>query len=119
MEKVEIIGTKNYTKIFAVDEKGEGGANHHYLVEQITDTETKQFADVLFQKGPIKVHGINGCCDEDLIAIVIHRLQGFQKGEFSCRENAIAITKLEEALLWLNKRTAERIRRGVEGTHIK
>ena len=67
----------------------------------------------------IKENGVNGCHNEDLIAVVIDRLQGFQAGEFSCRENAIAITKLEEALLWLNKRTQDRIRRGVEGTNIK
>ena len=31
--------------------------------------------------------------------------------------NAIALTKLEEALMELNRRTAQRIERGVEGTH--
>lgn len=36
-----------------------------------------------------------------------------------CRENSMAITKLEEALLWLRKRTMGREQRGVEGTHIK
>ena len=42
----------------------------------------------------------------------------FQDSEFECRENAVAITKLEEALLWLRKRTIGREKRGVEGTHI-
>ena len=40
-----------------------------------------------------------------------------QAGKFRCRENALAITKLEEALHWLAHRTADRERRGVEGTH--
>jgi hypothetical protein len=68
-----------------------------------------------FQNGPIKEFGVNGCQNEDLIAIVIDRLRCFQKGQFSCRENAIALTKLEEALLWLDKRTADRKARNVEG----
>jgi hypothetical protein len=35
----------------------------------------------------------------------------------SCRENSIAITKLDEAILWLNARTNRREAEGVEGTH--
>lgn len=41
------------------------------------------------------------------------------QNKFSCRENAIVITKLEEALMWLNKRTEDRKQRGVEGKHLK
>ena len=37
--------------------------------------------------------------------------------KFACKENAMAITKLEEALLWLDKRTQGREARKVEGTH--
>lgn len=72
-----------------------------------------------FQEGPIKEAGVNGVMNEDLIAMVICRLQYFQQSEFACRENAMAITKLEEALLWLRKRTMGRENRGVEGTHNK
>jgi len=32
-------------------------------------------------------------------------------------ENALALTKLDEARLWLLERTRERDGRGVEGTH--
>lgn len=68
-----------------------------------------------FQHGPIAEHGVNGITNEALIAIVIDRLNGAQEGRFKCRENAIAITKLEEASLWLAKRTLDRMARGVEG----
>ncbi|MCK5607171.1 hypothetical protein KAR91_35130 [Candidatus Pacearchaeota archaeon] len=64
----------------------------------------------------MKEHGVNGCHHEDLIAIVIDRLKSFQQGVFICRENALAITKLEEAVHWLRHRTNDRINRGVEGT---
>lgn len=76
-------------------------------------------AEIHFQEGPIKENGVNGVMNEDLIAMVITRLEHFQKSEFACRENALAITKLEEALLWLRKRTIGREKRGVEGTNIK
>ena len=48
--------------------------------------------------------------------VLIDRLERFQKGEHSCRENALAITKLEEAEHWLRDRTQERLLREVEGT---
>jgi len=69
----------------------------------------------------IRIHtkecGVNGVMNEDLIVMVIDRLQSFQESPYKCRENAIAITKLEEALLWLRKRTMDREARNVEGTH--
>ena len=55
--------------------------------------------------------------NEDLIVMVIDRLESFQDSEFKCRENAVAITKLQEALMWLRKRTEDREARGVEGTY--
>jgi hypothetical protein len=75
-----------------------------------------KFGIVKFQKGPIKEFGVNGCQQKDLLAIVLHRLQGFQSSNYACRENALAITKIEEAMHWLNHRTAERRARGVQGT---
>ena len=68
-----------------------------------------------FQKGPVSEAGLNGITNEALIAIVLDRLRRFQSGDFKCRENAVAITKLEEGLMWLHKRTLDRVRRGVEG----
>jgi len=50
--------------------------------------------------------------------MLIDRMNYLQS-KFPCRENAIVITKLEESLMWLNKRTADRLKRGVEGKQIK
>lgn len=111
------IGSKRFTTVICTDIRGSGGAYHEYKVVQSEGENI--FANVSFQNGPIKESGVNGCHQEDLLAIVIDRLQYFQNGDYRCRENAIAITKLEEALLWLNKRTQDRINRGVEGTYIK
>lgn len=120
MRKVEI-GTEKYTTKWACGEKS-NGANHTYIIERSQPEGSERpevpFVQINFQNGPIKEVGeVNGVMNEDLIAIVIDRLQGFQESEFKCRENAIAITKLEESLLWLRKRTMDRERRGVLGTH--
>lgn len=111
------IGTANYTTVYATDVPALN-ANHSYRVTTIhPDHNTEmEVARILFQKGPIKESGVNGCHHEDLLAIVIDRLQNFQDSDYKCRENAIAITKLEEAMMWLNKRTQDRVNRGVEGT---
>lgn len=112
------IGTKKYTVVEVIDEPGQGGANHLYeiLINPAVDRRTS-LCVVRFQNGAIGEAGVNGVMNEDLIAIVIDRLQGFQNGQYKCRENAVAITKLEEALMWLRKRTQDREDRGVEGTN--
>ena len=74
-----------------------------------------------WQKGPLgtgrDMKDPNGAFVETVIDIARQRIQWYKDSKFKCRENAIAITKLEEALMWLNKRTAGRDARGVEGTH--
>lgn len=74
-----------------------------------------------WQDGPLGRDGNrkppNGAFVETVIAAALQRIQFYQESEFKCRENALAITKLEEAMLWLNKRTADREARKVEGTH--
>lgn len=60
----------------------------------------------------------NGTTNEEVLAMLIDRMNYLQ-GKFPCRENAIVITKLEESLMWLNKRTLDRQKRNVEGTNQK
>jgi hypothetical protein len=59
----------------------------------------------------------DGTTNEELIEMLLDRMNYLQS-KFPCRENAIAITKLDEALLWLNKRTSDRVKRNVEGKQI-
>ena len=56
----------------------------------------------------------DGTTNEDVLRMLIHRM-GTLNAKFPCRENALAITKMEEALMWLEKRTADRKARNVEG----
>ncbi len=110
--------TGKYTKVL-VEENFQYHAPHSFRVIHAAESTVPQavLADIHFQEGPIKECGVNGVNNEDLINMVICRLEHFQNSEFRCRENACAITKLEEALMWLGKRTAARNNRGVEGTH--
>jgi hypothetical protein len=75
----------------------------------------KPFQTIKFQLGPVKEVGVNGTTMDAVITTLIERLEGFQKGPFACRDNAIALTKLEEACMWLRNRTAKRVAQGVEG----
>ncbi len=102
--------------ITVLDEPGSGGANHQYRITS-SDPSFHVPTEICFQNGPIAEAGINGLTHEALLAIVIDRLQAFQRGPFACRENALALTKLEEAQHWLHDRTRARMTRGVEGTH--
>lgn len=106
--------------IEVLDEPGAGGANHVYQVRGYHSKEADETAVVIrFQNGPINEAGVNGLTQEVLLAIVADRLRSFQAGPFACRENALALTKIEEAQHWLQQRTIARMRRGVEGTHQK
>lgn len=120
MENIDrIIKRGRNTSVVCIDKPGAGNACHEYLVLPEVDKDAKELTCVHFQNGPIQENGVNGCQNEDLLEIVVDRLKGFQSGDFSCRENAIALTNIETALLWLNKRTNDRIDRGVEGTSVK
>lgn len=106
-------------KIEVTDEPGAGGANHAYAITWTDKDSTQQCRLIDFQNGPIKEAGVNGITGEALLAIEIDRLRSFQAGPYACRENAIALTHFEEGLMWLQRRTVSRIKRGVEGTHQK
>lgn len=72
---------------------------------------------IKFQCGPIQEVGVNGCAIEDVLDVLIERLQGFQRGLFACGENAAAIDLLGSAKGALLVRTAKRQTQGVEGTN--
>lgn len=85
-------------------------AGHRYVIQH-----PDYFAsEVLFQNGPVKEVGINGITNEALLAVVLHRLRELNK-QFPCRENSLAITNIEQGVMWLEARTKDRIQRKVEG----
>lgn len=102
-------------EIEVVDEPGAGGACHDYRV--IGNERQREYTRLEFQNGPINEVGVNGITHEVLLAVLIDRLECFQAGPFACGENALALTKMQEAQMWLLHRTRARMDRGVEGTH--
>lgn len=103
--------------IAVADEPGHGGANHQYVISlKNADGEFEFNCCIGFQNGPIKEFGVNGVTQEALLAIVIDRLEGFQKGPFPSQDNVDALHHVKSALTYLQKRTRARIARGVEGT---
>jgi hypothetical protein len=74
------------------------------------------FAAVDFQNGPVGVTGsVPGCQNEDLLKIVIDRLQCFEAGPLACDHNHFALGFVQKALDCLDARTADRKERGVDG----
>lgn len=75
-----------------------------------------QYIQIKLQDGPIKEVGVNGAQIDEVIEFCINTVTKFNQPPYACRENALAITKLEEAMMWLRERTRKREARGVEGT---
>lgn len=129
-------GLNEAITINVLDELGQGGACHEYEIRLYSPAgsglpraatgDMEVFPDgssessvcrISFQNGPVKEAGFNGISQEALMAIVIDRLRSFQAGPFKCYENVHALTHFEEGLMWLQKRTMDRMKRGVEGTN--
>lgn len=109
-------------RVYASDEKGNGGANHEYLIAG-GETGTGQYevyTTILLQNGARKEeNSIHGVIDTDLLEIVRDRLKSFQSGPFATRDNACALTHIEEALMWMNRRVEDRIERNILGKNEK
>lgn len=107
---------ENLNTVYAINEVDVANANSQYrIVRNTFDDETLDndyIEEIVFQRGARKdPYSTPGATNEDLLEIVRDRLIGFQNGEFSCRENALALTHIEEALMWLNRRVEDRISR--------
>ena len=109
-------------KVFATDEAGCGGANHHYMIsiENVPDKGYEYCTHIQFQNGARKdENSEHGIIDTDLLEIVRDRLKGFQSGKFATDDNAEALKHIEVALMYLNKRVMDRYERNVLGTYQK
>lgn len=118
----KVNGLNEALQIEVLDQPGQGGACHDYLITLNAGTTAPGATNcwrINFQNGPIKEAGYNGISQEALLAIVIDRLRSFQAGQYACKENQVALLDCENALMWLQKRTRDRMARGVEGTNQK
>lgn len=114
-------GLNDALTITALDEPGQGGACHEYeiRIQHPLGGSTEPGCKISFQNGPILESGVNGISGEALLAVVIDRLRCFQAGPFASNENMHALTHAAQCLEWLQKRTKDRLSRGVEGTNQK
>ena len=89
---------------------------HEFKVE---DRDTGDvLLEIKYQCGARKdSNSTRGILDLDLLYIVKERLKTFQNGDFACKENEMALLKVEEAIMWQNKRAQDREERGVLGTY--
>lgn len=116
LEKVEREGfTQNYTEVYAVQKK-QFNAFHRFIVAAVDSGDI--VGEIHFQEGPIKEHGVNGVSNEDLILMVVNRIEDFQNSEYACSENDEAIEYLMKAIESLRSCTNRRISEGTEGTSI-
>lgn len=76
------------------------------------------YISIQFQDGSVQENGVNGCQIEDVIDVLVERLQSLNVPPFNCRENSLAITHLQEAQNWLYRRTRNRVAQRVEGRTI-
>ena len=122
-ELITIQKREKLNTVYALDEAGVGNASHEYrITPNGCDNAGNGYGsqDISFQNGPRKdENSIHGVIDTDLLEIVRDRLKCFQSGPYSCRENACALTHIEEALMWMNRRVEDRIERQVLGTNTK
>jgi hypothetical protein len=92
-----------------------------FFIEIENSEDVKGVAPVVkftIQSDPIGEVGINGCQASDMLEYVKCLFVSLNEA-FPCRENALTITKIEEALHWQEARTKDRLRRSVEGTNAK
>jgi hypothetical protein len=82
-----------------------------------SDAEGREFGWLQFQNGPVGEVGVNGIQQEDLIQVVIARLEALNE-LLSCEENGAALYHLRAALGALEDRTRRRQAQGVEGRNV-
>lgn len=98
-----------YELEYFVDEKDLIRSHGHDTIQFIHKTPYPDHPEKL-----MKV--MDGTTNEEVLLMLIDRMR-FLNASLPSRQSSIALTKLEEALMWLENRTAERKNRNVEGTH--
>lgn len=107
------------TSTFKTDEAGNPTGGHTRMAAGgFDDVEVGTVIDIRWQDGIIaKPFHQNGAFVEDVLEAARQRLLFFNSTKFRCRENSLAITKIEEALQWLDWRTRQRLIQDVENTY--
>lgn len=84
---------------------------HRYRLQNHAESSRMQEVQFVKRTGGELIQ--DGTTNEEVLEMLIDRMK-YLNSKMPCRENAIVITKLEESLMWLNKRTGLRTAQGVE-----
>jgi|JI10StandDraft_1071094.scaffolds.fasta_scaffold902226_2 hypothetical protein len=100
------------------------GASYNVPTYKVTNDgiEDGNGVEILFCKGNKEDDSIfrqEGIFTETLIQTAKQYLEAVNVGEMATRETSMVITKLDEALMWIAKRSEDRKLRGVQGTYKK
>jgi hypothetical protein len=91
------------------------GSTEFIKIENTEDVKgVAPIVSFTIQSDPIGEVGINGIQATDMLGYVKCLFQSLNHA-FPCRENALTITKIEEAIHWQEARTKDRLKRQVEG----
>jgi len=98
------------------------GATYELPVYAVTNNgiEDGGTAVITFCKGNKEDESVprqTGFFTESLIQVAKEYLTSVNKGDMATRETSMAITKLDEALMWIDKRRQDREARGVIATY--
>ena len=111
---------KTKSEIFSHQVNRTNCSIHIYIAQ--TDRESKAprmfslvledgtMIDLLFAHQEVDGRFVPGVTNEALLAIIESRIEGFQEGPYKSRENALALTRLQEAMSWLRKGTEKRLK---------
>lgn len=106
--------SKEYNALQKLIDTRRQGIGTHYT-EKIND---KVVLDIHFQDGGTATHEKNGIFIEDLLIAAYTKLDEFNHA-IPSRENSVALTNIEQAIMWLHSRKVDRETRGVYGTELK
>ena len=105
------------SNVVALDDRDPqaGSASHAYGIQY---GGPKDVLKIQFQHGPRGVEGSKaGIFDDDLLAIIQDRMEGFQTGPYACAENEEAMGFIRQAREVLGRRVARRVAQGVLGAN--
>lgn len=112
MEKLSTIQKRNnLNTVYKTGDVGPGGTHYEYVVSFVDGIpeNDEEGVRIQFQCGPRRDSTApKGVSSMDLLEIVRDQLRTFQAGPLACRENACALTHIEEALMWLNRKEEDR-----------
>lgn len=119
-EIVELGTTYKLPKYRVVD--GEG-IKFAMDLDKSTDKITQHVQTITFVRGDKEDNGkiiprVDGITHEQLLGMMIADMQ-HKNSIVPSRESSIAITKLQEALMWLGERQYQRKKAGTQGTYRK